>query len=326
MVSIIVPVYNVETYLDECIQSIVSQTYKHWECILIDDGSTDQSGTICNTWAEKDARIKVIHQSNQGVSVARNTGFTHAIGEFITFIDSDDWIEKDYLTALTEHIVQNSSDLYVSGIIQDFKDGSNLTYTPINQISFCLNSENVHHFIDLNRKHLLYGPTANLYRKSIIQEHNIRFRTDLSYGEDLLFNYEYLEHVKNITCIDKAYYHYRIIGSNTLSSKLRQDQFETDYTQWKVLQSFYKRKELWNKEAKELLYQRLWGIIYDGLFLFPKLKNANYQYIKQILSIPEIQDLKSYKDLFSCKAWIKQAILNKISLLFYFFFKIKSNR
>lgn len=326
MVSIIVPVYNVEPYLNECIQSIVSQTYKDWECILINDGSTDRSGEICDQWVNKDERIKVIHQFNQGVSTARNTGILHAKGEFIAFVDSDDWVEKDYLTTFTRHLSQHSSDLCVSGIIQDFKDGTNQTYTPNNQISFCLSSENVQHFIDLNRKYLLYGPTANLYRKSIIQEHNIRFRTDLSYGEDLLFNYEYLEHVKNITCIDKAYYHYRIIGSNTLSSKLRQDQFETDYTQWKVLQSFYQRKELWNKEAKELLYQRLWGIIYDGLFLFPKLKNANYQYIKQILSIPEIQDLKSYKDLFSCKAWIKQAILNKISLLFYFFFKIKSNR
>lgn len=324
MVSIIVPVYNVELYLNECIQSIVTQSYKDWECILIDDGSTDRSRDICDQWAKKDHRIQVTHQSNQGVSIARNTGILHAKGEFIAFVDSDDWIEQDYLNALTKHISPKSADLCVSGIMQDFKDGTNHTYTPIHQISFCLNSDNIHHFIDLNRKYLLYGPTANLYRKSIIQEHNIRFRTDLSYGEDLLFNYDYLEHVNNITCIDIAYYHYRIIGNNTLSSKLRQDQFDTDYAQWKVLQSFYQRKNLWTKEAKELLYLRLWGIIYDGLFLFPKLKKANYQYIQQILSIPEIQELKPYKDVFSCRAWIKQAILNRLSLLFYSFFKIKS--
>ena len=323
MVSIIVPVYNVESYLEECIQSIVNQTYKDWECILINDGSIDKSGDICDQWTKKDYRIKVIHQSNQGVSAARNRGLKHAHGEFITFIDSDDWIENNYLNVLVKHLYHNPSELYVSGIIQNFNDGTKHTYIPTNQVSFRLKSENIHHFVDLNRSYLLYGPTANLYQGKIIREHNIRFRTNISYGEDLLFNYDYLEHVKTITCIDKAYYHYRIIGNNTLSSKFRQDQFETDYAQWQVLRSFYQRKDLWNKEAKELLYQRLWGIIYDGLFLFPKLKNPSFKYIQQILSIPEIKELKRYKDIFPCKAWIKQAILSKLTLLFYLIFKFK---
>lgn len=326
MVSIIVPVYNVESYLDECIQSIVSQTYKDWECILIDDGSTDKSGYICDTWAEKEIRIHVIHQSNQGVSVTRNIGIQHAKGEYITFIDSDDWIDNDYLTTLIEYFHQSTSDLCVSGIIQHFNNCTKLIYTPTNQKTFCLNSDNIHHFIDLNRKYLLYGPTANLYRSQIIQKYNINFNTDLSFGEDLLFNYDYLNHVKTITCINKAFYHYRIIGSNTLSSKLRQDQFETDFAQWKVLQSFYQRKDLWTKEAKELLYQRLWGIVYDGLFLYPQLKSASYQYIKNILSIDEIGELKKYKDVFPCKTWIKQAILQRRSLLFYLLFKFKLNQ
>lgn len=323
MVSIIVPVYNVESYLEECIQSIVNQTYKDWECILINDGSIDKSGDICDQWTKKDYRIKVIHQSNQGVSAARNRGLKHAHGEFITFIDSDDWIENNYLNVLVKHLYHNPSELYVSGIIQNFNDGTKHTYIPTNQVSFRLKSENIHHFVDLNRSYLLYGPTANLYQGKIIREHNIRFRTNISYGEDLLFNYDYLEHVKTITCIDKAYYHYRIIGNNTLSSKFRQDQFETDYAQWQVLRSFYQRKDLWNKEAKELLYQRLWGIIYDGLFLFPKLKNPSFKYIQQILSIPEIKELKRYKDIFPCKTWIKQAILSKLTLLFYLIFKFK---
>ena len=324
MISIIVPVYNVEAYLDECIQSIVSQSYTNWECILINDGSTDKSGEICDTWSNKDYRIQVIHQSNQGVSTARNTGIQYAKGEFITFIDSDDWIEKDYLTNLIVTASLNPSDLCVSGIIQNLNNGTCFIYKPSHQISFNLNAENNHYFIDLNQKYLLYGPTANLYRTQIIQEHQIKFNTDISYGEDLLFNYEYLEHVDTIACINQASYHYRIIGSNTLSSKLRPNQFDTDYAQWKILQSFYQRKGLWNKEAKELLYQRLWGVVYDGLFLFPKLKNANYPYIRKILSIKEITDLGQFKEKFSCKTWIKQAILNRQSLLFYLFFKIKA--
>ena len=323
MISIIVPVYNVEKYLYECIQSIVSQSYTDWECILIDDGSTDNSGLLCDKWVKQDNRIKVIHQENQGVSVARNQGIDKAVGEFITFIDSDDWIEKDCFTTLTKHISQKSSDLYVSGIIQNFNDGTNLTYTPTHQISFCLNSENVHHFIDLNRKYLLYGPTANLYRKSIIQEYNIRFRTDLSHGEDLLFNYDYLEHINSITCIEKAYYHYRILGSGTLSSTIRYDRFDIDYKQWKVLQSFYQRKGLWNQEAKAYLSSRLWGIIYDSIFLYPKLKGVGLKYLKNILSISEIEYLKQYKELYSCSSWIKECILQRQSFLLYLFFKLK---
>ena len=324
MVSIIVPVYNVESYLEECIQSIVNQTYKDWECILINDGSTDRSRYICDTWAEKDDRIKVIHQSNQGVSTARNIGIQHAVGEFITFIDSDDWIENDYLYSFIKALQNNHSDLVVSGLIHNYNNGNTKTYRPQISDYFELNSININYFVSLNKMHFLYPPYVKLYKTQLIKEHNINFNPKYSYGEDLLFNYDYLEHVNTITCIDKAYYHYRIIGNNTLSSKLRQNQFETDYEQWQVLQSFYQRKDLWNKEAKELLYQRLWGIVYDGLFLFPKLKSANYQYIQNILSIKEINELASYKEIFPCKTWIKQAVLNRLSILFYLFFKIKS--
>ena len=324
MVSIIVPVYNVESYLDECIQSIVNQTYQNWECILINDGSMDNSEHICDTWVEKDNRIHVIHQSNQGVSAARNTGIQHAKGEYITFIDSDDWIEKNYLYSFIEALQNNQSDLIVSGLIHNYNNGETKIYTPQSPESFNLNWQNINSFVSLNKIHLLYPPYVKLYKAQLIKKYNIRFNKQYSYGEDLLFNYDYLEHVNTITCIDKAYYHYRIIGNNTLSSKLRHDQFETDYAQWKVLQSFYQRKNLWNEEAKELLYQRLWGIVYDGLFLYPKLKSANYQYIQNILSTKEINELASYKEMFPCKTWIKQAILNRLSILFYLFFKIQS--
>ena len=324
MVSIIVPIYNVESYLDECIHSIVKQTYTDWECILVNDGSTDKSGEICDTWAKKDQRLNVIHQTNQGVSSARNKGIQYAKGEYITFIDSDDWIEDDYIETLTKEIAKNSSELIVSGVIMNFKNGDTAIYTPEHYLSFDLNEENIRHFIELNEKYLLYSPYANLYHNKIIKGHDIKFKKDLSYGEDLLFNYQYLEHVKTITCINKSCYHYRISGNNTLSGKLRYDQFKTDYAQWQVLKFFYQRKNIWNKEAKILIYRRLWGIIYDGLFLFPKLKNTNYRYIKHILSITEIEELKQYKEIFSCNKWIKQAILHRQTILFYLFFKFKS--
>ena len=105
----------------------------------------------------------------------------------------------------------------------------------------------------------------------------------------------HLEHVKKIAQVAECDYHYRIIGSGTLSSKLRPDQFRQDYEQWLLLRDFYIRHNLWLEPAKELLYKRLWGTVYDGLFLFPKLKNKGISYLQQILAIPEIDDLKQYE-------------------------------
>lgn len=322
MISIIVPVYNVEKYLDECIQSIVSQSYTDWECILIEDGSTDKSGDICDQWAKQDQRIKVIHQENQGVSVARNQGIDNAKGEFITFIDSDDWIDSEYLQTLFQPTLKQPTDLVVTGITQDYSNGNSIVYQPGHSLTFELVSKDTTHFIELNQKYLLYGPTSNLYRSDIVRQHQIRFSTNASYGEDLLFNFQYLEYVRTITCVNQSHYHYRIIGSGTLSSTFRANQFDTDYEQWKVLKSFYQRKGLWTQEAKKLLYNRLWGIIYDGLFLSNR-QGMDYSYIKHLLSIPEISELKEYRDSFSCSSWIKQAILRRHSLWFYLFFKFR---
>ena len=322
MISIIVPVYNVEKYLDECIQSIHEQTYTDWECLLINDGSKDNSLSICEKWAKLDTRIRVIHQTNQGVSAARNKGIQMAEGQFITFIDSDDWIDNKYLESLYILGREYKIDLCVSGLIQNYPNGYTLAFHPSYKGSFSLNKKNLNHFIDLNKKYLLYGPVSKLYKKEIINKYNIKFPIDISYGEDLIFNFQYLEHVNTIACIDKAFYHYRIIGTGTLSSKLRRDQFKVDYMQWNILKSFYERRNLWFNEAKELLYHRLWGIIYDGLFIYPKLKDANKEYIKEILSIREIKELKQYQHIYSCKYWIKYAILYRLSIIFYLYFKL----
>lgn len=128
-------------------------------------------------------------------------------------------------------------------------------------------------FVMLNEQNLLYGPIVKLYKNNIIQHHQILFDPQVSYGEDLLFNYQYLEYAHTIACINESHYHYRILGSGTLSSKFRPKQFDTDYQQWKILQSFYQRHHLWSSTAQTYLYKRLWGILYDGIFLYPRLQN-----------------------------------------------------
>ena len=103
LISVVVPVYNVKQYLDDCMHSIVNQTYENIEIILVDDGSTDGSGELCEEWKGKDSRIRVIHQENGGLSAARNTGIEHAKGSYIAFVDSDDWVSEEYIEKLYEY-------------------------------------------------------------------------------------------------------------------------------------------------------------------------------------------------------------------------------
>ena len=121
MISIIIPVYNVKLYLDNCIQSVIQQSYTDFECILVDDGSTDGSSEICDQWAEKDNRIIIVHQPNGGVSSARNKGLEQAKGEYICFIDSDDWVDVDYLSAMINNLKEKETDLIICGLTQEFK-------------------------------------------------------------------------------------------------------------------------------------------------------------------------------------------------------------
>ena len=115
-ISIIVPVYNLENYIEKTIEQLISQTYKNLEIILVDDGSTDKSLELCNTFAKRDNRILVVHQQNQGVSVARNTGIKHATGEYIGFFDGDDDIESDIFEFLYNNLVKNNADISICGV------------------------------------------------------------------------------------------------------------------------------------------------------------------------------------------------------------------
>lgn len=320
MISVVVPVYNTDLFLDKCIESIVNQSFTDWECILIDDGSTDRSGTICDEWEERESRIKVIHQSNSGVSVARNHGLSVAKGEFIAFVDSDDWLDLDYFESLYSLLIKTGADLVISGMILEYTSGAHEMYIPTSEEVFNLSSDNTDKFIALNDKFLLYPPYLKLFSRRIITDNSILFDKNYSYGEDLLFNFQYLSYVHRIATLSNAKYHYRVFSNNSLSKRVRLDKFEVDYKQWQVLKSFYESKEMWNEASKHLLYKRLWGSIYDGIFIFPLLPNRSLSYLKKILSIPEIHELRFYKDLFNCSYWIKQAILLRSAFIFYCYF------
>ena len=227
--SIIVPVYNCEKHLSGCIESILNQTYMNFELLLVDDGSTDNSGMLCDDYMRKDNRIQVIHQTNSGVSVARNTGIRHADGKYIMFVDSDDCISDEFLYSAVLDLIQTNTDLYISGIRMDSYDGERITkkqeYT-INRsqslsVKQLLEKCNVDYPI-IN----ICGPCCKLYKKSVIDSHGILFNENLSLGEDTDFNLRYLKNIDSVYFSSSIYYFYRRGNENSLFSRFHKETYD----------------------------------------------------------------------------------------------------
>ena len=321
MISIIIPVHNTAQYLNQCLDSILDQSFANWECIMVDDGSFAGSGSICDGYSLKDSRFRTIHQDNKGVSAARNKGMETMAGDLVCFVDSDDYLEPDYLEKM--FTAWEDSDWVVSGLIREFEDGRQLFLIPQTTGRFEFISDQAEWLIDLEKKSILFAPHEKFYRSSIIQRNKLRFPEGCSYGEDAFFNYSYLMYSRSVICVAEALYHYRI--SNTgLTAAFRPDQFNQDYLLWKANKSFHINKGVWNDDVESFLANRLWGIVYDGIFLFPKLSDPPRAYLKDILSIPEINELKKRTMLFDCASWIKYCIIFRFWCLFYLFFRLHS--
>ncbi len=213
-ISVIVPVYMVEKYLKRCVDSLLSQTVSDFELILIDDGSKDSSGIICDEYSAKDVRVKVIHQTNKGVSEARNTGLAAASGQYVTFVDADDYVEQDYL----EWMLADDADMICqTATLTDEKD----QVIERHQIDekWCVMGDSSNLMKLLNEGVFNWTHCKRLTRK-IIEENHIRFQPDIDFAEDTLFMVRYAKCVKNIKIQNIAKYHYVIYSSRkTLSNQ-----------------------------------------------------------------------------------------------------------
>jgi glycosyltransferase involved in cell wall biosynthesis len=220
-ISVIVPVYNVERYLCKCLDSILNQTFTNFELLLIDDGSLDASGQICDEYALKDVRIRVFHKENGGVSSARNLGLDNAKGKWIAFIDSDDWVDSTYL----EHLLEGDEDveLRVMGIIKQ-KRSKKWTKEVAHEELFLM--DDFWRFYKLYMTYSIFlGPYVKLFLLAVINKINIRFNPSLSYGEDCIFNLQYLSQIKSISIKNYAEYYYRNTESS-LCKNILPDKYE----------------------------------------------------------------------------------------------------
>ena len=206
-VSIIVPVYNAEDYITRCIESIISQEYTDFELLLVNDGSRDASGAICDAFASRDSRIQVIHKENTGVSDSRNIAISQARGTYIQFLDSDDWITPD----ATKLLVRSAKEYHCDLVIADFYRvaGERVSHKgDIEDDTVMTKEEFAAHMME-NPADYYYGVLWNkLYRRDILEEHHLRMDTSISWCEDFMFNLEYIRYAEVFYALQVPIYYY----------------------------------------------------------------------------------------------------------------------
>lgn len=222
LISLIVPVYQVEDYLEDCIKSLLDQTYKNIEILFIDDGSLDGCGRICDAYADRDARIRVVHQKNQGPSEARNTGIRLAEGEYIAFVDSDDLVSPVYIEKLYALLCQHHADIAVCDYVRNWenvdKDGSGVCH------EICLDSYRMLMEWHGKRKRLETVVWNKLYKKSVLLNDMcpVFFPAGTKY-EDVYVSHLMVQNAENIAITDQALYMYRVRNGSTKNSGITRE-------------------------------------------------------------------------------------------------------
>ena len=265
LISIVIPIYNAEKYLEECLNSIKNQTYKNFEVIMVNDGSKDDSETICMNFLRSDSRFRYLKKENGGVSSARNVGLDNVEGDYITFIDADDWVDENYLDLLITTVEKNHSDIVVSS----YKQFNNIdvfylrAYTI--QEKYLLNFERMNRddfltiFPKLMSTNVCFNnAVSKLFRKDLVK--NLRFNTSIKYGEDLDFYFRLYLNVDSISYVDEPTYVYRMHGDST-TSNFNQEHAEQELSIFKYM--YEKIQEIglpsihYFKKLKKLLEWRM---------------------------------------------------------------------
>ena len=258
MVSIIVPVYNLEGYLEKCIQSIFQQTYDNFECILVDDGSVDNSSNICDKWAKEDQRFHVIHQSNQGAAAARNAGLNVSCGEYIAFVDADDDIDSKMCENLVSALRRNSAECAVGGLIQVNDQGMKCDTQSVDR-EFVLSGKAAIKalYINNDKRFNIVGPCGKIFRYSMWE--NIRFTSGIYYEDLELMPYLYWNCEKRV-CIPYAGYSYlQRKGSASHGVGVDDKRFSDSLTIRSRHAAFYREKQ--EKELEAVSLRRLLDLI-----------------------------------------------------------------
>lgn len=296
LVSVIVPVYNVEKYLPACLDSICSQTLHELEIIVVNDGSTDQSGRIADEYAAKDSRIKVIHQRNGHLSAARNAGLSVVTGEYVSFIDSDDWIDKEMLESMYRVAESDSLDLVITGVHVEYPR-ENRSYD--HRVDACITANTKKEIKALYfklRELCLFNYAWNkLYRASFLQNNNFHFIVEPPF-EDESFNMEVFMKVSSITVLPDTPYHYMRYDNGSIVASYKADLLEAYEEKCKIYCCFFSWLQMSSEWIDSFMHEGWWNT-YCGYIQSLYKKNAKLTRKKRIELITNVYHNPAFQDL-----------------------------
>ena len=331
--SVIVPVFNVENYLHKCIDSIINQTFKDLEIILVNDGSTDASPKICDDYAQKDVRVKVIHQENAGVSVARNNGINNALGNYVTFVDSDDWLEPSmYETMFAITQSKNASDIIMCDFVtiknnikqevsSNLRNGFYTKQQIINELYPTLLVTE-----DFGRIPIV-SVCSCLFKRSIFVDNKIKFNADLKYSEDYLFMADVMINANSFYYLKHKYFYNYLQYEESRSKKFQAVWWDNLLYLNEELENLLKS----NKEfdfTRQIKLQLLHSVLLilnsicknDGMDFYTKRKE-----IKFIVNQPKLTQVFSNLSLKNQRKSLKLILFfikHKMAFMYLFYFRI----
>ncbi|WKA53230.1 glycosyltransferase family 2 protein [Planococcus shixiaomingii] len=330
-VSVIIPVYNVEAFLEECIESVLKQTHPDIELLLINDGSTDRSGEICDRFANEDNRIRVIHQPNSGPSAARNNGLQAATGEYIQFIDADDTIHPEMIERFMASI--GSHSLLISGYCSVLKQNGEIYHSIQNQLPLIgefSKQEFLVNFTDLYPHFFIHYVWNKFYRTSFIKEAGLQFNPRVDWGEDLLFNLEVIERCSSIRLVEGGLYNYTHSNTESITSQFREDFFDNMQMMQNMTRDFLKRNGCYHgyiKDNFERYYTSRVMLVFWNLF-HPKstlMEIEKKQQITRIVQDDQVKESLAYfYDAEEDKRLVGNMIHQQMIDQLYDFFAVKS--
>lgn len=333
-VSIIVPIYNVEKYLDRCMQSLLNQTLKDIEIILVDDGSPDDCSKMCDEYAKKDERVKVIHKKNAGLGMARNSGLDIATGEYVAFVDSDDFTDVDAYSSLYHKAKEANADVVYAGFVMQKSDKTESE-------CFVLDKEWVGKEIQSFLKSLIFDTKPDketiwmsvwnaIYRRDLIETNRIRFYSEREIlSEDILFHTMLLPLCSKIVCIPKTFYHYCYNGTSLTHCKFNPTKIQCNIKLYETLYAVINKYNLTElEEAISLFFENytrgiiLKGIIFSDMSFLEKRKLCmtvyNYSGWRIVFNCLQNKNIPSLEKLGIFLIKHKAFFLNYLAFMFYY--------
>lgn len=256
-ISAIMPVYNVEKFIGKCIESLQAQTLTEWELIAVDDGSPDNSGAICDEYAKNDSRITVIHKENGGAPSARNTAIPQAKGEYLYFVDSDDWAEPTMFEDMYKMAKENNAQLVVAGYYIDTYYSDTEFYSQEQALPtkvFASQREFREYAHNMFDKNLLYTPWNKLFERKYIMDNDIRFRN--TFWDDFPFNLDVVRDVERVVLMEDKYYHFMRARADSETAKYRNDMLDKREEEHGWMLDLYKHWDVDSAESQEMIQRR----------------------------------------------------------------------